>query len=296
MKIALHNADKSGFPNLALLKLAAYHRAQGHSVEWHLPLMSYDIVYSSKVFSWTPEDAYLPRNAQKGGTGYASNNILPDAIEHICPDYVFGHVDFSLGFLTRGCIRSCPWCIVPQKEGEIRAHADIEEFSRHKNVILMDNNVLAHPHGIEQIEKIARLGLRVDFNQGLDARLIDADIARRLAALRWMHPLRLACDHKNQMPDIEKAVRLLRKAGATPRRYSCYVLVKDVEDALERVEFLRVLGVSPFAQPYRQPGSTKNPSPELRHFARWVNHKAIFNSTSWHKYAPRQKMQAVSYG
>lgn len=244
----------------------------------------HEIIYSSKVFSWTPEYAYLPDGTNKGGTGYGISGDLPEDIEHICPDYNFYGVDYSLGFLTRGCIRSCPWCVVPSKEGALRAHADIEEFCRHKNVVLMDNNVLAHIHGIEQIEKMARMGLRVDFNQGLDARLIDEPIARRLGALKWLAPIRLSCDHKGQMPSIEKAVRLLRQAGATPKDYSCYTLVNDIDDALERVEFLRSLGVKPFAQPYRDFSQNKEPDRELKRFARWVNHKAIFNTVSWSEY------------
>lgn len=284
MRVAIHNADGGSFPNLALLKLASWHRAHGHTVEWFLPLMPYDRVYSSKVFSWTPEDLYLPPTSIKGGTGYGLSTTLPDEIEHICPDYDFYGVNFSLGFLTRGCIRSCPWCLVPQKEGPIRAHADIEEFARHREVVLMDNNVLAHGHGIAQIEKMSRLGLRVDFNQGLDARLIDEPIARRLAALRWLRPVRLACDHKSQMPDVEKAVRLLRAAGVSPRAYSCYVLAKSVDDALERVEFLRSIEVDPFVQPYRDPHCPSQSTPLLRQLARWVNHKAIFKTVPWPEY------------
>lgn len=284
MRIAIHNADGQLLPNLALLKLAAWHRARGHKVEVFLPLMTYDIVYSSKVFSWTPEDPYLPPSSIMGGTGYGLSITLIDEIEHICPDYDFEGLNYSLGFLTRGCIHSCPWCIVPAKEGEIREHADIEEFCRHRDVKLMDNNVLAHPHGIAQIEKMSRLGLRVDFNQGLDARLIDQPIARRLAALHWLRPVRLACDSKSQMPEVDKAVRLLRAAGVRPSAYSCYVLAKSVEDALERVEFLRSIGVDPFVQPYRDPHGTSQPTPLLRQFARWANHKAIFKTVPWPEY------------
>ena len=278
MRVALHNTDRTAFPNLALLKIAAWHKARGDGVAEYHPLFEYDRVYSSKVFSWSWEDSYLPADTIKGGTGYSIGESLPDAIEHICPDYT--SLNFSLGFLTRGCIRSCSWCIVPEKEGEIRAHADIEEFCRHRDVVLMDNNVLAHDHGIAQIEKMARLGLRVDFNQGLDARLIDEQIAKRLAALRWLHPLRLACDHKSQMPEVERATRLLRAAGVRPQRFSCYVLVRDIPDALERVEFLRLLDISPFAQPYRDTRGTPI-TQEQRHFARWVNIKRLFKTVAW---------------
>jgi hypothetical protein len=294
--IALHDSDGTSFPNLALMKLAAWHKANGDTVERFIPLMHSIqrddlVVYSSKVFSWTPVDTDLPSKSLKGGTGYGIPGDLPDAVEHICPDYGFYGVNYSLGFLTRGCIRSCPWCIVPSKEGAIRAHADVDEFCRHRDVVLMDNNVLAHPHGIAQIEKLARLGLRVDFNQGLDARLIDKAIARRLAALRWLEPLRLACDHKSQMPVIERAVSLLREAGVTPKRYSCYVLVRDVLDAHERVEFLRRLDLSPFAQPYRDAKGTPI-TQEQRHFARWVNVKKLFRVVPW-EHETRHKAAVV---
>lgn len=169
-------------------------------------------------------------------------------------------------------------------EAFIRAHADVEEFCRHRHVVLMDNNVLAHDHGIAQIEKMIRLNLRVDFNQGLDARLIDDLVARRLAALSWFKPLRLACDQKGQMPIVEKAVRLLRAAGAKPKEYFCYVLVTDVEDAHERVMFLRSFGVAPFAQTYRPFSNEVLPTVKQRLFCRWVNHKALFKSVSWNVY------------
>lgn len=291
MRIALHDSDSTNFPSLPLMKLAAWHKAKRDTVERFVPLFSYDAVYSSKVFSWTPQDAYLPAKTQKGGTGYGQDSSLPDEIEHICPDYNFYGVNFSIGFLTRGCIRSCSWCLVPKKEGTIRPHADIEEFTRHRNVVLMDNNVLAHDYGIEQIEEMARLGLRVDFNQGLDARLIDAPIAKRLAALGWFKPLRLACDHKNQIPEVEKAVKLLRAAGTTPKAYFCYVLVKDVNDAEERVMFLQALGLTPFAQPYRDYHGTP-PTQEQKDFARWCNRPWLRKAVSWKHYTPRKRATA----
>lgn len=292
MRIGIHDADGGSYPNLALLKLAAHHKQRGDIVERYLPLASYDLVLSSKVFSWTAESLYLPSSAVKGGTGYGLMRDLPDAIEHICPDYAFAGVDYSMGFLTRGCIRSCPWCIVPKKEGELRSHADIAEFARHKRVRLMDNNVLALPeYAAKQFEKISALGLAVDINQGVDARLIDRPMARRLSKMRWWKPLRLACDHKSQMRSVAKAVRLLRAAGVTPRQYSCYVLVKDVEDAYERVKFLLGLGVDPFAQAYRDQSGTE-PTQEQKDFERYVNCKPILKTTSWENYRPRKTQAA----
>jgi hypothetical protein len=285
MKIAIHDNEKNGYPNVALMKLSAWHKAQGHSVEWFNALFgnSYDKVYSSKVFTWTKGDSYLPNNTDHGGTGNDIVKTLPDEVEHICPDYSLYDCQKSYGFLTRGCIRNCPWCFVPKKEGMIRGHADIEEFAIHKEVILMDNNVLAHDHGIQQLEKIAKLGLKVDFNQGLDARLIDNAIAKRLAKIQWLHPVRLACDTVSQIDSIRNAVTRLRWENCTPRRYFCYVLVKDLPDAIERVMFLKAMNIDPFCQPYRDKEGTE-PTQEQRWFARWVNHKALYNATTWNEY------------
>lgn len=282
MRIGLHD-DNTGSPNLALMKLSAWHKANGDTTSRFVPLETYGRVYSSKVFTFTPTDPYLTTDAHKGGTGYGIYEDLPDEVEHICPDYDLYGQTYSMGFLTRGCIRKCPWCFVPRKEGGIREHADIEEFLRHKDVVLLDNNVLAHGHGLAQIEKMSKLGVRVDFNQGLDARLIDDSIARMLGRLSWMSPLRLACDSAEMVPHIGRAVQLLRWHNVTPRRYFCYCLVNDVPEAIERVRFLKGIDVDPFAQPFVDDKGTQ-PTPEQRAFARWVNHKAEYKSRTWEEY------------
>lgn len=292
MRVAIHESDHTRFPNLALMKLSAWHKAQGDTVEWYIPLLAewYDVIYSSKVFTFTPEDHTLPDHTIKGGTGYGIYKPLDHAIEHMMPDYsIYPQFTASLGFTTRGCIRSCPWCVVPKKEGQLCAHADIEEFVRPgcKELVLMDNNILAHDHGLAQIEKSITMGLKIDCNQGLDARIIagNPDIAALLARTKWIRHIRLACDTVAQMPYVEKAVNMIRKFGGKRFDFMAYVLVKDVPDALERVEFLRSLGVSPFAQPYRDFTTNTEPPKELRNFARWVNQKAIFKTVKWQDYS-----------
>lgn len=284
LNIAVHDHEKNGYPNLALMKLSAWHKAQGDTVEWFEPLVGgYDRVYSSKIFTGTPVDDSLPFDAIIGGTGYDFAVSLPDEVEHICPDYSLYDCKKSYGFLTRGCIRKCPWCFVPKKEGAIRAHADVEEFARHKEVVLMDNNVLAHSHGIAQIEKIARLGLKVDFNQGLDARLIDDGIARLLGKVKWSPCVRLACDSAGMIEPVRKAVELLRWHNVTPARYFCYVLVQDVTEAIQRVKALKGMYVDPFCQPYRDQKGTE-PTKEQRRFSRWCNQRAINKTVPWEDY------------
>lgn len=279
MNIGLHD-DATGFPNLALMKLSSFHKARGDRVEMFMPLASYDRVYSSKVFTFTQQDFYLPEGTVKGGTGYGSYEDLPDHVEHKCPDYSLYGIDFSMGFLTRGCIRKCPFCFVPRKEGNIREHADVEEFARHRDVVLLDNNVLAHDHGLRQIEKMARLNLRVDFNQGLDARLIDDANARLLGKLKWRVPLRLACDSPSMMEPVRKAVELLRWHNVTPSQYFCYCLVEDVEEAVERVRFLKGLYVYPFCQPLMKEDGTE-PTRKQKYLCEWVNQRVTFRSCTF---------------
>lgn len=143
MKVGIHDHEKNGYPNLALMKISAWHKSVGDTVSWFDPLFSYDKVYSAKVFSWTPKDRYLPADAVIGGTGFSLTDKLPEEIDAMCPDYELYGCNKSYGFFTRGCPRKCSGCVVPEKEGKIRAYQDVDDFVRHKDVVLMDNNVLA---------------------------------------------------------------------------------------------------------------------------------------------------------
>lgn len=157
MIIGLHDADKTNFPNLVLMKLSAWHKAMGDDVRWWIPIEQYDRVYSSKVFTFTPEEDMLPEDTIKGGTGYGMFDELPRCIEAIQPDYsIYPNVDYAIGYLTRGCPNNCPWCIVPKKEGHIRPASTWQEIKRpdKRDIVFMDNNVLACEHGLRQMESM----------------------------------------------------------------------------------------------------------------------------------------------
>lgn len=281
MRIGLHDSDETGFPNLALMKISAWHKAQGDEVEWWMPLLQYDRVYSSKVFTFTPENPYLPENTVKGGTGYGVLDELAPEIDEMFPDYsIYPNVDYAIGFLTRGCIRNCPWCIVPKKEGKIRPYRTWQEVKRpdSRDIVFMDNNVLACPHGIEQIADMVGKNVRVDFNQGLDARLITDDVAYLLSRLKWIKYVRMSADTDPMLDVVLKAIDRLKQHGMKPWRMFVYVLVQDIVSAERRCIALRDVGASPFAQPYRDFATNAEPPRELKDFARWVNDKAIFKS------------------
>lgn len=281
MNIALHDSDNTGFPNLALMKLSAWHKAQGDSVEWWNPLLTYDRVYSSKVFTFTPENPYLPENTVIGGTGYGVYDELPPEIDAMFPDYsLYPKCKHAIGFLTRGCIRACPWCVVPKKEGRIRPYMTWREIKRpdSRDIVFMDNNVLACQHGLDQIDDMCGENVRVDFNQGLDARLITDDVARMLAKLKWIRFIRMSADTDAMLNIVLDRIRLLGEYGVKPYRVFVYVLTQDIESAERRVIALKEIGAEPFAQPYRDFTTNAEPSIEQRRFARWVNDKAIFKS------------------
>lgn len=288
MKIGLIDVDGHNFPNLALMKIASYHKNLGDKVEW-VNLANYDRTYMSKVFTFSRDPQHGLSNygeTIKGGTGYNFNE-LPFDIDSCQPDYsIYPEFKDAYGFLTRGCPNHCSWCIVPKKEGNIRAYSDIEDFLQgRKTAILMDNNILAHEHGLQQIEKIIRLKIKVDFNQGLDARIIASDksIAEMLTKVKWKRYLRIACDTKAQIPIVKQALKNLNSFGFKNYRVFVYVLIKNIPESLQIIEFLKQKGCSPFAQPYRN-FENNFVDPEQKKLARWVNRKEIFKTVEYADY------------
>ena len=295
MKIGLIDVDgHNGHPNLALMRLSAYHKANGDLVEWWNGFERYDRVYMSKVFTFTPDfDAVI--NADeiiRGGTGYKDYSSLPPAVEATAPDYsIYPDFKAAIGFLTRGCIRNCPWCIVPRKEGAIRPAATWQEIKRpdSRQIVFLDNNVLACDHGLQQIEEMGGEQIWVDFNQGLDARLITPEVAKSLARLRWISVVRLACDTSAMLPIIEQATNYMKEAGVAKSRFWAYALVQDLDEAHARVLAMEKMGVVPFAQPYRDFDGGEPPQIQ-KAFARWVNHRATFKSCTWDEYKERMRI------
>jgi tRNA A37 methylthiotransferase MiaB len=218
--------DGHHFPNLALMKLAACHRQNGDTVEWVNHLERYDKVYQSKVFTFMPDVSVCVQADEtvKEGTGYKMyDELFCDDTE---PDYsIYPQYPHAYGFLTRGCVRHCPWCIVPKKEGNIRAYRDIETVLQgRKTAILMDNNVLASDFGLQQLEKIIDLKCKVDFNQGLDSRLVTDEIAKLLSKIKWIRFLRFSCDTTPAVEPLLRAIEKLNRYGVKNYRIFVYRL------------------------------------------------------------------------
>lgn len=264
MRIAIHDADaehlnrRDKFPNYALMKISAYHKARGDTVEWFAAMEShlYDKVYSSKVFDFTPENPYLPENTIKGGTGYGIFNELPEEIDNMFPDYsIYPECDYAIGFLTRGCPNKCPWCYVPQKEGDIKPYRKWQDVVRQDTdkLTLMDNNILACPHGVEQLRQLAETDYRLDINQAMSVFLVTPETADILAKCKWQKYIRFSVDHKAQIEGMYKAAEFLEAREIPNSKLFIYCLITgDLADDLERIYAMRKLkSATLYGMPYK---------------------------------------------
>lgn len=285
MKIGLIDADNIGikhvsFPNLPLMKLSAYHKARGDTVDWWNALEEYDLVYQSKVFDFTPEIEY-PIQAEsviKGGTGYGLENRLPDEIEHIMPDYsLYPQFHEAYGFLTRGCPRACPFCIVAPKEGKQSVKtADLSEFwNGQKEIKLLDPNLLACEEHEELLNQLIQSDARVDFTQGLDIRLVTKRNTELLQQVK-VKSIHFAWDNPKQ--DLTMQFKQFKEQTKIDcRKLGVYVLTNfnsTHEEDLRRIYTLRELGYSPYVMIYNKADAPQ----KTRQLQRWVNNRIIFKT------------------
>ena len=306
------------YPNLALAKIAGYHRSLGDEVEWYEPLAEdFDIVYMSKVFTFTPDYEYPihARTVVRGGTGYDIHSTLPQEIDDCQPDYtIYPNVpnDTAYGFLTRGCPNKCFWCVVPKKEGRVRSYWDIDRVANgRKNVVLMDNNFLAAgDYAKSQLKRIIERRYRIDFNQALDARLLTEDFAELLAQVRWINSrIRFGCDTHAQIAECERAMNLLREHGYKGE-FFLYTMIggkNDFRECSTRISYWheRLLqfrkthegnAVYAYAQPYRDPTKAKHIIPQWqKDMAQWCNKRMIFTTTRFADFVPRKGFRCREY-
>jgi len=278
MKILLINID-SKIPNLALKKIEKYHRDKGAEIIWNNPLFRdiVDKIYVSCVFKKNkPQTAEWENRAEIGGSGYSLEKTLPPEIEEIKPR-------INLGFTTRGCIRHCNFCIVPEKEGGVRIVGDLMDLwdGKNRDIVILDNNILALPEHFRLVCKQARENkLRVDFNQGLDHRLLTLEIIHELKTIRH-NELRFAFDRLSYLPSVERAINLLQSANIN--RCTWYVLAgydTTYREDLERVEYLKIRGQNAFIQRYETCYADK----KYIALARWVNQHHIFQKMTFEQF------------
>lgn len=311
MRIGLIDVDSHRMPNLPIMKLSAWHKAQGDTVEWYDTwnglYAPYDVVYMSKIFSFTP-DYQQPIYAEKvikGGSGYCISLVdgkevfdkskdkeLPYEIEHIFPDYSIypEYEGTAYGFLTRGCPRGCNFCHVKAKEG-LTSHkvADLSEFwNGQKNIEILDPNILAAREWRELLQQLIDSKAWVNFNQGLDIRMMNEEKAVMLTKIK-MICVHFAWDCYEDKEIILPKFKEFRKISKIQnKKLFVYVLCGDKEqkilsEDLERIYWLRDNGYAPYVMLYNKESLPKGH--ELIKLQRWVNNRFIFwNCNTFEEY------------
>lgn len=294
MKIRLLATD-SKIPNLAIMKISTFYKTNGHDVDWYNPLFDSedtDVLYESKIFTFTPDYKYYPLNAEiiRGGTGIDIESKLPDEIENIKElDYsLYSNCDYSIMFMSRGCIRNCKFCVVRKKEGYIRRVDPPNLNPQGKYILLMDNNFFACKEWRSNIALLRSYNQPIDFNQGIDLRILTEEMAQELGKTK-IKVIHCAWDNYEDKETVLKGINLLSKY-VKPRKITCYVLVgfkqrTIIAEDIERVMTLSQLGVNPFAMGYMNfDDKNYKKSDEVKKFCRWVNMKSVFKSCTWNEY------------
>lgn len=308
MKIGLHDADGGKFPNLALMKISARHKANGDDVEFVIPLCRYDRIYVSKVFGdeyTTASNLYLQSDDVRfGGTGFAikiaygrevyekrADEDLPPEIEHIYPDYsLYPKLteNTAYGFLTRGCPNNCSFCIVSKKEGmQSRKVADLSEFWRGQKFIkLLDANLLACIDRSDLLQQLIDSRAIVDITQGIDARFITEDVAKMLVNIKTKR-LHFAFDFMKNETAIVCGLKTFRKISTKHKSdLIVYMLTNydtTIEEDLRRVKIIEENGYTPDVRIYRKPTAPQI----LKDLQRWCNNRIIHGSCNFMNYIPR---------
>lgn len=304
MRIGLIDVDGHNFPNIPLMKLSAWHKQQGDTVEWYEPLIHgfpnppLDKVYMSKVFSFTQDYQYFVNANEviKGGSGYCISLVdgkevfdkskdieLPYEVEHIYPDYsIYGITDTAYGFLTRGCPRGCDFCHVKVKEGLCSCKvADLSEFwNGQKNIVLCDPNILACKDWKSLLQQLVDSKAWIDINQGLDIRLITEEKAELIKQMK-IKELHFAWDRYEDKDIIVPKFKMFKEITQIDiRKLIVFVLCNfdtTIEQDLERIYTLRDLGYWAYVMLYDKEHIPKNS--KLRKMARWVNMRSVFATT-----------------
>jgi hypothetical protein len=307
VKVGLYDVD-STIPNLALMKLSAFHKEQGDDVVFYLPIMDadrFDKVYASAIFKDSPDDDLSdhsnlnPERMEVGGSGWDLHKNLPSAVERMPPDYSLYGYKHNLGFAMRGCRFRCSFCDVPEKEGRPKAHNTIPELwtQRASNfLVLLDNDFFGNPQWRERTAEIRALDLKVCFSQGLKIRIITDEQCAALASVRFWNLNRtrrqvyFAWDRFRDEKLIDAGIARVLNAGIKAWQMAFYILIgfdTTPEQDYYRVMKIRSLGADPYAMPYRKS------DPYQKRFARWVNHRAIFNTVPWEDYRTGVKKSAA---
>lgn len=301
MKIGLLDVDGHNFPNVALMKIASWHRTQGDYVEWAMTALfeHYDRIYASKVFTFTPDFEPLHYSADevvKGGTGYDIKSRLPEEIDrHIGLAYdIYPQYPFSVQFYSRGCIRHCPFCLVHDKEGTIHAVEPMQWNPKARWIEVLDNNFFAGPRWREAVADLRKQRLPVKFH-GVDIRIMDEEQAEAINSLKLKGGVHIAWD----LPQVDLTSRLeAMTKHIKPYKITCYVLIgfnsTKVQD-MWRLRTLKRFGILPFVQRYHDYKNNRKATDYEKDIIHWANRAWLFKSMDFMNYYASGRKRGRDY-
>ena len=303
MKIGLIDVDgHNSFPNFALMRIAGYYKSNGILCEVAnkgLFKSYYDEIYASKVFTFSKDIETIDYHAgviHRGGTGYDIKSRLPKEIEQsLKMDYsIYPRCDYSVQFFSRGCIRSCPFCLVSEKEGYIHPVEPVELNPKGRRIEVLDNNFFANPKWGEAVEYLRKVNQPVNLH-GVDVRIMDEAQAEALNSLKIKGDIHIAWD----LPDIDlsRQIEAMTKY-INKNKIVCYVLVgfnSTVQQDIDRLNTLKRLGVVPFVQPYRDFDNNVKPTQYQLDLAQWANKRMIFMTCDFKDFKPRKGFKCGEY-
>lgn len=303
MNIRLTQID-GALPNIALMKLAAYHRQLGDYVELTYRIdrdifePDWDIVYASCIFSFSKDRLeHFKRQfpgAIVGGTG-SGNTITVESItgDYSKQDYSdYPDVDYSIGFLQRGCRLKCKFCVVPNKEGKpvsVQSVYDLWRGDPHpRKLHILDNDFFGNPDWRERINEIREGKFKVCLSQGINVRLIYEEAAEALASIEYRDTkfsrrrLYTAWDNLGDEKIFFKGVDMLEKAGIPSSNLMTYMLIGyDPQETWEKIfyRFDRMVerGILPYPMVFN------NSRKDLKAFQRWVV-TGLYRAVPWNDY------------
>jgi len=322
MKIGLIDVD-SIIPNLALMKLSSYYKTNGCEVEFVRLEGHYDKIFASAIFTRSRNEClklqnYYGDKIEIGGTGWDIKKELPMEIEKMKPDYdlytaaqiakrikgistkerkfekATEIVNAGIGFTSRGCIRNCGFCFVPEKEGNFKNVAEIKDLINPKSnvLILHDNNITADPLCINKLHEIRDRKLVVDINQGCDVRLVNEDIAMALSEVKHLRSVHYAWDLMAYESQVMEGIKTLSKF-IKPYKHMCFILAgfnTSFEEDMYRFRKLDELGIRPYVMKYNEKKDER-----LKHFARWVDSMIYTTVPDFEEYEPWKKIKYDYY-
>lgn len=321
MRVRLTQIDGK-LPNLALMRLSAWHKARGDEVYFTrsarrnlLEPARYDRVYGSAIFAFSNQktEAFLREfpGAIVGGTGSGNWHTLEDVVGADIPheyDYsLYPNYPYSIGFLQRGCRLKCGFCVVPKKEGKPRQEMTVGQLWRGpghpKKLHILDNDFFGVPGWQRHVEDIRSGGFKICLNQGINVRLIHEEGAAALASLEYrddqfqQRRIYTAWDNLKDERIFFRGVDMLEAAGIPPKHIMVYMLVGyDRRETWDRILYryhaMRERGVHPYPMVYEN-RTYEGDSRTLKDFQRWAIRLAQTDAIPWSEYWPRKGMRVA---